>query len=313
MTKIYDIAIIGGGCGGLAAAMYSGRFEKKTICFDPMPGGTITLTHLVENYPPIKSISGFDLGQKFLEHALAYNVEMEQQKVDNIKKEGDLFLIESNKKIYYARSVIFATGADWKKLQIPSEEKFLNKGIYFCASCDGPLYKGKTIVVIGSGDSAAKESLLLAEYGKVVYILVRGDKLKGEPINHKKAVSHPKIEIFTNVQVEEFLGDTTLKGIKLSREIQPKGYDKPTNIINADAAFILIGHTPNTNLAKSLGVNLNQKGEIIVDKLCKTNIEGFFAAGDCTDIEFKQAIVSAGQGVLAAYSAEEYLKRKKEV
>ncbi|MEM4360991.1 MAG: FAD-dependent oxidoreductase [Candidatus Anstonellaceae archaeon] len=311
MSEIYDVAIVGGGCAGLAAAMYCARFEKKTICFDPMPGGTITLTHLVENYPPIKSISGLELGQKFLEHATSYpNVKVKQERVVGIKKEKEIFVIKTEEKEYHAHALIFCTGSTWRKLGIKSEEKFLNKGIHFCASCDGPLYRGKVVAVVGSGDSAAKESILLAEYAKAVYILVRGERLKGEPINQKRALENPKIEVFTNVQVKEFLGEKKLEKIKLTREILPKGYDKPTDEIEASAAFILIGHIPNTQLAKEVGVELNQKGEIKVDKLCKTNIEGFFAAGDCTDVEFKQAVISAAQGVMAAYSAEQYLKTK---
>ncbi|MCX8163461.1 MAG: NAD(P)/FAD-dependent oxidoreductase, partial [Candidatus Micrarchaeota archaeon] len=294
---------------GLAAAMYCARFEKKVVCFDPMPGGTITLTHLVENYPPIKSISGLELGQKFLEHATSYNTEIMQQKVLEIKKENEKFLIIAEDGQYWAKAIIYATGAKWKRLGLESEEKFLNKGIHFCASCDGPLYKEKVVVVIGSGDSAAKESVLLAEYAKVVYILIRGDRLKGEPINNKRAKENPKIQIFTQVEVVEFIGDKKLQKIKLSRKIKPKEYDSATDLIECSAAFIMIGHEPNTEIAKNLGVELNSKREIKVDKLCRTNVDGFFAAGDCTDIEFKQAIVSAGQGVLAAYSATEYLKK----
>ena len=309
--QTYDVAIIGGGCAGLSAAMYAARYELKTIVFDPLPGGTIALTHLVENYPPIKFISGFELSQKFLEHALEYKPELVQSKVESISKKEKLFYLKTNEgKEYVSKAIIFASGSQWRKLNIPSEEKFLNKGIYFCASCDGPLFKNKKIAVIGSGDSAAKESLLLAEYGKNVYILVRGDKLKGEPINNKKVFSNPKIEVFTNVQVVEFLGQNKLEKIKLSRQIQPKGYSQPTDVLDVDAVFLFIGHVPNTSLAKELGVALNQKNEIIIDKLAKTNIEGVFAAGDCTDIEFKQAIVSAAYGAIAAYSVQEYLKKE---
>jgi len=308
--QIFDVAIIGGGCAGLSAAMYCARYELKTLVFDPMPGGTISLTHLVENYPAIKSISGFELSQKFLEHALEYKPDLIQSKVVSISKKEKLFYLQtSDDKEYISKSIIFATGSEWKKLNIPSEEKFLNKGIYFCASCDGPLYKDKKIAVVGSGDSAAKESLLLAQYGKNVYILVRGDRLKGEPINNKKVFSNPKIEVFTNVQVLEFLGQNKLEKIKLSRQIQPKEYSKPTDVLDVDAVFLFIGHSPNTLLAKDIGVALNQKNEIIIDKLARTNLEGVFAAGDCTDIDFKQAIVSAAYGAIAAYSVQEYLKK----
>jgi thioredoxin reductase (NADPH) len=309
-NEIFDVAIVGAGCAGLAAAMYCGRFELKTICFDPMPGGTISLTHIVENYPPIKSISGLELAEKFLEHAKAYNINLNYEKVKKIEKKDNLFLISAETSVYKALSIIFATGSEWKKLNAPGEEKFLNKGVHFCASCDGPLYKGKKIAVVGSGDSAAKESLLLAEYGEIVYILVRGDRLKGEPINNKKVFENKKIKVFTNIEVKEFLGEKKLEKIKLSRSISIN-QNQPTDLLDIDAVFVFIGHIPQSQIAKDLGVNLNQKGEIITNKLCQTNINGFFAAGDCTDIEFKQAVVSAAQGVLAAYSAKEYIQKIK--
>ncbi|MFH0927810.1 MAG: FAD-dependent oxidoreductase [Candidatus Micrarchaeota archaeon] len=311
MADSYDVIIIGAGCAGLSAAMYSGRFGRKTVVLGEMPGGTITTTHIVENYPPIKSISGLELGNKFLEHAKAYGVPVNMERVEKIEKKGDGFLVKTGSAEYNGKTVIYATGTEWRKIGVPGEAELANRGVHYCALCDGAFYKGKKIVVVGSGDSAAKESNLLAEYGSNVYILVRGEELKGERINHENALKNPKIEIFTKVEAKEFLGKEKLEKIKLSRAIKPKGAAVESDVLAADAVFVLVGHVPKTELVRSLGVELDKKGEIAIDKMARTNLPGFFAAGDCCNTEFKQAIVSAAEGVSAAYAADEYLKGKK--
>lgn len=324
-SQSYDVIIVGAGCAGLSAAMYLGRFGKKAVCLGEMPGGTITTTHAVENWPGERSISGFELGNKLLEHAKQY-CEVRMEKVESVKKKADgKFEIKSDSGVYGAKTIIFATGTQWKKMGLESEKKFANKGVHYCAMCDGGFYKGKKMAVIGSGDSAAKESLMLAELGSKVYILVRGDKLKGEPINLKKVEENPKIEVIANIEVKEFLGGAKLEKLKLSRAVKVKGSESKSGAKNAAiakeadgasdelevaAAFVLIGHEANTALAKEIGVGLDERRQIKVDRLSKTNLPGVFAAGDCTDIEFKQAIVGASQGVVAAYSANEYLKKE---
>lgn len=309
-SKIWDVAVIGAGCAGLAAGMYAGRFGLKTVVIGELPGGTITQTHLVENYPGFTSLTGLELGNKLLEHAKSYGVPIQMESVESAKKRGDgLFEIKSDSAIYISKTIIFATGADWKKLGMPSEKKFTNVGVHYCALCDGAFYKKKRIAVIGSGDSAIKESLLLADFGSKVVILIRGDKMKGEPINNKRVSEHPKIEVFYNVEVKEFLGGAKLEKLKLTKKIKLKG-GKESDEILMDAAFVLIGNVPRSELAKTMSVKLDGKGQIIIDKMARTNVEGIYSAGDVTDGEFKQAIVSASEGVCAAYSAHLFLSKK---
>ncbi|PIT84171.1 thioredoxin-disulfide reductase [Candidatus Micrarchaeota archaeon CG10_big_fil_rev_8_21_14_0_10_45_29] len=307
----YDVAIIGAGCAGLGAGMYAGRFGLKTVVLGELPGGTITQTHLVENYPAFTSISGLELGTKLLEHAKASDAQVNMEKVMDIEKEKDgSFHIKTDTANYSAKAIIIATGTEWKKLGVPGEAEFANKGVHYCALCDGGFYKGKKIAVVGSGDSAVKESLLLAEFGSEVNILVRGDKIKGEPINNKRAMENKKIKIFTNVEVEEIIGEEKVTKLRLTRPISAQEGAPKSDELETDAVFVMVGHLAKTELASKLGVNLSPKGEIIIDKMSKTNVEGIFAAGDCCDTAFKQAIISAAEGVSAAFSANEYIRRK---
>lgn len=312
--KIYDVLVVGAGCAGSAAAMYAGRFGLKTVMIGELPGGTITTTHIVENYPGFESITGLELGERLLNHAKAYGVEVKMEKVVKAEKKENLFSITTDSNaVYLSRTLVAATGADWKKLGAPGELEFANKGVHYCALCDGSFYKGKVIAVIGSGDSAAKESQLLSEYGSHVYVFVRGDALHGEPINNARVAKDKKITVFTNVQVKEIAGGGEKKKVthlKLTKPCAPVG-SKPTDLFPIDAVFVLIGHVPLSAWAKGLGVALNAKGEIIIDRLSRTNVGGLFAAGDVSDTEFKQAITGASEGVSAAYSAYTYLQKQK--
>jgi len=323
-SPIYDVLIVGAGCAGSSAAMYAGRFGLKVKMIGEMPGGTITQTHIVENYPGFKSISGLELGEKLLNHAKAYGVEAVMERVVKAERkeivaegmEGPLFAITTDADTtYLAKTLIAATGAEWKKLGAPGEKEFTNKGVHYCALCDGSFYKGKTIAVVGSGDSAAKESQLLADFGAHVYIFVRGDKLKGEPINNKRVAEDKRITVFTGVEVKEVVGEKKLTHLRLSKPCAPvSGHShlpgKPTDLFPADALFVLIGHNPASEWVKPIGVALNAHGEIVVDRQMQTNVPGLYAAGDVNDSHFKQAIVSASDGVNAAYSAYQYLSKK---
>lgn len=310
-NEIFDVVIVGAGCAGLSAAMYAGRFGLKTVAIGELPGGTITQTHIVENFPTHKSISGLDLGMKLQEHAKEYNVPINMERVKSAKRLDDgRFEVISDTRTYLGKTVIFATGTEWRELKAPGEAEFKNKGVHYCALCDGAFYKNKTITVIGSGDSAAKESLLLAELGQKVNILVRGDRLKGEPINNQRVKENQKIEVFTGVEVKEIKGDQKVTHLQLTKPIKPEGQQEESDVLKTDAVFILIGHIAKTDLAKELGVELNKRGEIQINRNSETNIEGVYAAGDCCDTHFKQAIISSAEGVHAAYSASEYIKKK---
>jgi len=299
-----DVAIIGGGIAGLAAAMYSRRFDLDVTIFDGFLGGTITKTNTVENYPGFIKLTGIELANKLKEHALFYKPKVVNKKIDKIEKKGNCFVLSSGEEKYNAKSVILATGTEWKKLKVPGEAKFMNKGVHYCALCDGNFYKGKTVALVGAGDSAVKDALILSGIANKVYIIVRKEDVHPEPINKERLDRTKNTEIINYTQVTEILGDKKVSGLKLSKAYKGK------EILDVDAVFIDVGHYALSNLAKELGAKLNKKGEVITNKLTETNVEGFFAAGDVADTPFKQAITSASEGCIAAYSAYEYVKKE---
>lgn len=303
MINKTDVAIIGGGVTGLSAAMYARRFDLDVIVFDPFPGGTITKTDRVENYPGFIKLTGQELADNIKQHALSYKPKIINEPVDKIEKKSACFIINSNKEKYQAKAIILATGTEWKKLNVPGEKKFTNKGVHYCAVCDGFFYKNKTVAMIGAGDSAAKDALVLSGIAKNVFLIVRGDDIHPEPINYKRVKETKNIEIINKTNIIEILGDNNVKKLKLD-----KSYNGSKELL-INGIFIDIGHTPLTNLAKELGVKLNKKGEVITNKLTETNIPGFFAAGDVADTPFKQAITGASEGSIAAYSAYEYITK----
>ncbi|MBU1992730.1 FAD-dependent oxidoreductase [Patescibacteria group bacterium] len=294
----YDSIIIGGGISGLSGAMYAGRLNLRTLVFTEMPGGLITTTHIVENWPGIVSISGPDLAMKLQEHARKSDAEMKNEKVNSVVKNGDLYDVITSSGTYQAKTILFATGTEHRKLDAPGEEEFQNKGVSYCALCDGAFYKDKTVCVVGGGDSAAKEALLLSQFASKVYMIVRKDVLRAEPRNLNLIEKNNKIKILFKTEIAEVVGDGKVTKIKL----------KNGEEMDMDGVFVAIGHTAQTDLAKGLGVELNEKGEIKVNRHAETNLPGVFAAGDCVDDEFKQAIVGSAEAVVAAFYAYKYIK-----
>ena len=206
------------------------------------------------------------------------------------------------------KTILFATGTKWKKLpeSVKGSREFENKGVNYCAICDGPLFRNKIVGVVGGSDSAAKDAMLLSEHAKKVYIIYRGEKIHPEPINMKRVEQNKKIEIINNTNVAEVKGEQIVKSVVLDRMYKGK------KELELDGIFIAIGHIVLSDLAKPLGVKLNGKGEIIIDhKTSETNIEGVYAAGDVADKPFKQAITGVAEGCTAAYSAYEYITKGK--
>lgn len=307
----YDFAIVGAGGTGLAAAMYAARLGLKTVCFgsshgSELPiGGVITTTNVVENYPGFIRLTGQELADKIREHAQSYDlVTIKEERVANVKKEKGAFTIKTDQDTYTAKTVLIATGTKWRKLEVPGATKLENKGVAYCALCDAPLYRNKVVAVVGGADTAAKDALVLAEHAKKVYIIYRGDEIRPEPINKARLLANKKVEVITKTNVlkvngEEFVESLTLdKSHNGSKELAVQG------------VFVAIGHEILSELAKPLGVNLNKKGEIIIDhKTSETNVPGVFAAGDVADKPFKQAITGVAEGCTAAYSAYEYITK----
>jgi len=307
MSTNYDVIIIGAGTTGLATAMYAGRLNLKTLVFgatsgSELPiGGVITLTDNVENYPGFKKLTGMELAQKIEEHAKEYNAEIKEERVEDISKEGS-FTVKTDKSEYSSKTVIFATGAKWRELPMKGAKEFKNKGVHYCALCDGAMFKDKVVAIIGGSDSAVKESLILAQHAKKVYIVYRKDKVRAEPVNENLVDKNEKIEIINNTNVTEIKGEVMVNKIILDKE-----YNESKEL-EVSGVFGAIGHIPLSDLAVKLGANINNKKEIIIDRDSKTNISGVFAAGDVVDSGFKQAITGVGEGVVAAHSAYQYVK-----
>lgn len=301
--NVYDLIVIGAGVAGSSAAMYASRLGMKATMIGELPGGLITTTHLVENWPGIKSISGPDLAMSLLDHAKEFGGDLVNAKVTSIvraydgddKKSG--YVVKTGSNEYKAKTVLLATGTMHRKMNVPGEDKLANKGVSYCALCDAGFYKGKEVSIVGSGDSAAKEALLLADITDKVYLFIRGDKLKAEPINTERVLKNSKIEVRYNTEIAEVLGDEKVEGVKL----------KSGDEIELSAVFVAIGHTALSELATELGVELNERKEIKINRHSETNLPGIYAAGDVTDTGFKQAITGSAEGVTAAYYASEYV------
>ncbi len=303
-SEIYDIVIIGGGVTGLAAAMYAGRMKLKTILIGFPPGGTIATTDWIENYPGFISLSGKELADKIQAHAMQYEIKIVPDSVTAITRQEQIFIVQTAFSQYSSKTVIFATGARYRKLQVPGADKYENKGVHFCGLCDGPAYERKILAVVGGGDSAAKEALIVSQYAQKVYIIVRGNRLKAEPINAERVANSDKITVIYNTNVERIEGDATINKIILD---QPYLQSKELEV---QGIFIAIGSEPLSDLAKAIGVETNKKGEILINRNSETNIQGVYAAGDVTNTEFKQAITGVAEGTTAVYHAYKYVTGK---
>ena len=301
MVMKYDVAIIGGGIVGLSAAIYCKRLNLKTVLLAKNYRGTIANAGDIENYPGFKKISGMELATRVLDHAKEYKPEMVEREVINIEwNKNSCFKVFTKKNHYHAKNILFATGAKSRKLNVKGEALFMNKGVHTCALCDGPFYKNKIIAVVGGGDSAAKEALLLSNYAKKVYMIIRST-LKADPVNRDRIKANKKIQIIEGIQIKEIKGDKFVNSVVLDKKISN------SNILKLDGIFVEIGHLPLSELAKKLGVKTNKQGEIIIDKNSKTNKAGIFAAGDVADTRFNQAITGVGEAVKAAYGIYEKL------
>lgn len=311
VKNIYDFIILGAGGTGLAAAMYGARLGLKTLVLgkasgSELPvGGVITTTDIVENYPGFIKLTGQELAKKLEDHARAYDlVEIKEEEANDVSKINGGFSVKTKKGDYEAKTILFATGTKVRKLpdEVKGAKEFERKGVNYCALCDGPLYKGKTVAVIGGADASAKDALLLSQYATKVYMIYRGEKIHPEPVNLEKIEANKKIEIINNSNVVEVKGDKLVNEVVLDKEF------KGSKNLKVDGIFVAIGHLVLSDLAKKIGVGIDEKGEIKIDhKTSATNVSGAFSAGDVTDKQFKQLITGVADGCTAAYSAYEYI------
>jgi thioredoxin reductase (NADPH) len=299
---MYDVIIIGSGPAGLTAAIYTTRANLKTLILAGSKwGGQLMLTTLVENYPGFpEGIQGPDLMtamRKQAEHHGAEIVDADFSSADFSKKP---FNILAGVKTYEGKSIIIATGADTKWLEVPGEKEKIGRGVSSCAPCDAPFFREKNTIVVGGGDSAMEEALVLTKFANSVILIHRRDEFKASKIMLDRARKNPKIKFITNTEVIEVLGQDKVEKVKLKNNKTNEITDLPT-----DGVFVAIGHMPNTKVFK--GIELDEKGFIVVHNHTKTNVDGVFVAGDVHDSHYKQAVTAAGFGCMAALEAERWL------
>lgn len=299
-----EIIIIGSGPAGLTAAIYCARAGLKPILFAGLEyGGQLMTTTLVENYPGFpEGIQGPELMQNMLKQAETLGTKILYQLVDKVDFSGTEKIVWSNNQEYKAKSIIIATGATAKKLNIDSEQKYWGKGVSSCATCDGAFYREKIVAVIGGGDSAVEEATFLTRFAKKVYIVHRRDELRASKAMQERALNNHKIEVLWNKEVLEIIGDGNIvTGMKL---IDNKENTESTVAING--FFLGIGHLPNTKIFNDI-LELDEEGFIKVTNDTTTSIDGVFVAGDVKDHKYRQAITAAGMGCMAALDCEKWL------
>lgn len=300
--SIFDLIIIGAGPAGITAAVYAARKRLNFMVISKNIGGQVILTSVVENYIGYQEITGKDLTEKFEEHLKQFKFDFQEASVKSLKQVSDVFVVESNSASFKSKTLLIATGARPRQLNIKGEEEFKNRGVTYCSTCDAPLFANKDVVVIGSGNSALDAVLQLISIAERIHLLVRKDTLKGDKIMIEKVKASPKVDILFNTTVLEIVGDKLVNGIKIDQ----KGEKRELAV---QGVFIEIGYIPNTELVKGF-VKLNSAGEIEIDFNNQTSVAGVFAAGDCTTVPYKQIIIAAGEGSKAAISAFSFLAKR---
>lgn len=304
---IYDIAIVGSGPAAYSASIYASRYKLSNIIFGKIIGGTISEAHKVCNYPGLSDISGLELGMKFEKQAKELGAEVAYESVIDIKKMDEVFHVYTDgKKEYEAKTVILTTGTERNKLMLPDEEKYLGKGLSYCATCDAMFYRDKTVAVVGGKNAAVMSATMLSDIAKKVYLIYRGTELLGEPMWVDQLIGRKNVEIILKTLPVGLEGENRLERIKLSQPYNGEQY------INVDGIFIEIGSEPNAALPNILGIGVDEKKYIKVDNSQATNVEGIWAAGDCTTASngFRQVVTAVGEGGIAANAIYKYLAQK---
>ena len=304
------LIIIGSGPAGYTAGIYAARAMLNPLLFKgSQPGGQLTITTEVENWPGNDVIQGPDLMKNMEEHAKATGVNIIDDHVIEIQVDEQPFVIKSDKKkMYTANSIILATGAQAKWLGLPSESKFKGFGVSACATCDGFFYRNKEVVVIGGGNTAAEEAIFLTKFANKVTLIHRRNKLRAEAILQKRLLSNDKINVLWDHELVQVLGNDNPLGVT-GIEVRNVNNQKMANI-NCDGVFIAIGHAPASELVIQK-LKTHSGGYVVTDAdSTKTSIPGIFAAGDITDSKYRQAVTSAGMGCMAALEAEQYLSEQ---
>ncbi len=308
MSEILDIAVIGGGPAGMTAALYAARARARVVVFESaMPGGQIVKTELVENYPAFPDgVEGAVLGEAMQRQAERFGAEFRSfSPVESLRREGEGFVLVADEDEITAKAVILATGAVPRKLGVPGEDEFTGRGVSWCATCDGALFRGKVVAVVGGGDAAAQEAEFLTKFASYVYLVHRRDELRATECLQEVCVANPLIEYRLSRTVSEIVGqDGKVHGLRI-----PSTKGEPEEYLEVSGVFIFVGVDPMSELVKDL-TELTPAGFVKVDHEGRTSVPGLWAAGDVTDGALKQVVTSVGQGAAAAFDALHYLDLK---
>lgn len=305
---MFDLLILGASAAGVSAAVYGARrkLNMKLISIDI--GGEVATSGVVENYPGHVLINGDELAGIFRKQLKAQGADVDEGfEVMGLKKTEKGFKVTARnlsgvEQLYESKAVIIATGVKPRKLQVPGEEEFYHRGVTYCTICDGPLYKGKDIVILGSGNSALESSLMMVEIAKSVTVLIRGDKFKGETVLIDKVKNDPRIKVLYNVNSQKITGEQSVADIEYKNKLTGE-----ISILHVQGVFVNVGYNPNSSFTNIAPKNI--EGQFVVDRLGYTGVPGLYAAGDVTDIPYKQISIATGMGTLSALAAIDYLNR----
>ncbi|MEI6477539.1 MAG: FAD-dependent oxidoreductase [bacterium] len=308
-NEYYDLIIIGGACAGLAAGTYAGRRAMKTLIITKDIGGQIATTPSVENYPGIDFITGPDLASSMMEQAVKWGAELVYDEVTKLEKKGEKdFVVTAMQNEYRAKSILLAYGKTPRNLDVPGETQYAGRGVSYCVTCDAPLFKNRTVAVVGGGSSAMEGALILAKVCEKVYLVHRRNEFRGEDVLLEQINSTPNIEKVLSSVSEEVQGDgQVVTGLKVKNII-----NEESRVLELAGIFVEIGFIVNSALVKDL-VELDRLNQVIANNNQETSNPGVFAAGDITDTQFKQAVISASEGAKAALTAYSYINDGKPV
>ena len=300
---MYDLIIVGLGAAGISAAIYAKRSNLKVLCLEKgMPGGIINYIDKIDNYPGFPNISGADLSYKLYEHLMSLDIEYKLEGVNHIEKDHDIFKVSTKEATYEAQKIIIASGRKARKLGLPNEEKFLGRGISYCAVCDGAFFRNQTIAVVGSGRSAVQETLYLSNFAYKIYMLIRKDKLKVEEQFLLKLQAKKNIEIIYNTTISSLNGEEKLTSLTLNKE----GFKKNLEV---SGLFIYIGYEPNISYLSNFNI-FDDEGYIKVNTKYETSVQGLYAVGDNIKNEYYQIITAMSAGTRAALNVATSLNEK---
>ncbi len=302
MEASYELVIIGAGVAGLSAAQYGARANLKTLVIEEMaPGGQALLIDILENYPGIlEPVSGFDLAETMRAQAERFGAEFMSTSVEKVEKQGTGFIVRSSDGVLRAEALIVATGAKHRRLGIPGEDEFIGRGVSYCATCDGPFFKGKRILVVGGGDSACDEAMYLSRLSDKVVMIHRKDRFRAQKALAERVLNNPAISVVFNTVALKISGTKKVETITLRNTVTGETRDEAF-----DAVFVFVGSDPNTAIVPE--VAKDETGSIVADDHMASSVPGIFAAGDVRSSPFRQIITACSDGAIAAHAASQYI------